>query len=148
MDAMTWYTQTTGDDTTNAVATNAGIVYTTLARQLSSGKLTPETLVAIARAYKRDAIDALIAHGIITVDDVRKHATRPTLQSATDREIADEVWRRLNDGEEHGTFDEPLGPQMGPWEVHDGDEALPDDIAAQGQGADIDAEQEGSQDQP
>lgn len=33
------------------------------------------------------------------------------------------------------------------FEVHDGDEPLPDDIAAQGKGANVEAEQEGSQDQ-
>ena len=38
------------------------------------------------------------------------HAPRATLADATDKEIADEVWRRLAEGE-HPTFDRPMsGP--------------------------------------
>lgn len=95
MDAMKWYAATVGDDTPNAVAAKSGLVYTTLYRQLSTRKLTPETIVGIARAYGRDAINALVAHGLLTEDDVRMHGSIPALSSATDTEIAEEVYRRL-----------------------------------------------------
>lgn len=113
MDAMTWYAKTTGTDTINAVASKAGLIYTTLSRQLRAKNLSAETVVAIARAYGRDTLDALVAHGLITQDDLRRHGLHTTLSDATDAEIADEVWRRLSTGEDHAEFDKPVG-QSGP----------------------------------
>lgn len=105
MDTIDWYTETTDGDTTNAVATKAGLVTTTLARQLERQKLTAETVAAIAGAYGRDVLDALVIAGLITNEQIDRHAARATLGAATDKEIADEVWRRMNDGRDHPAID-------------------------------------------
>ena len=109
MDTIEWYEKTVGDTSENAVATRAGINQRTLNRQLKAGRLTPETVAAIAATYDRDMLDALVIAGLITHEHIKQHGVRGALAAATDREIADEVWRRLNDGQEHGVFDEAPG---------------------------------------
>ena len=61
MGIMEWYAATVADDTANAVALRAGLVQSTLARQIKAGQLSPEVVVAIARAYRADVLDALVA---------------------------------------------------------------------------------------
>ena len=104
MNTITWYAKTVGDDSTNGVATKAGLTTTTLGRQLERGRLSPETVVAIANAYGTDALDALVIAGLITREHIRAHGVRAALAEATDVEIADEVYARLLRGE-HEVFD-------------------------------------------
>ena len=104
MTTMDWYRRTTGDASVNSAATRAGLVQSTLARQLQAGRLSPESVIAIARAYGGGAISGLIDTGHLTHDDVRIYGLRPLLANATDAEIAAEVMRRLGSPE----LDEPL----------------------------------------
>ena len=106
MTSMEWYRRVVGDATVNAVAARAGVVQTTLNRQVKVGRLAPETAVAIARAYGVDVIDGLLACGLLTEEDVRRHGIVPVLEDATDDEIAEEVMRRLRDA--HPGLDKPL----------------------------------------
>lgn len=110
MNLSEWYRRTVGDDSINQAAEHAGIQQATLNRQLKSGKLTPETVVAVARAYGKSAVKALLIQGLLRRDDVAVFARVEALESASDREIADEVWRRLTKDEPgaHPVFDEPL----------------------------------------
>lgn len=137
MNAEKWYEAAVKGASVNAVAQKSGIAQTTLNRQVRTGKITPETIVAVAVAYGRDPIDGLITSGLITTEQIRSHGVRAALADATDAEIADEVWKRLNDGREHATFDEAVGPaQLHP--VPD----LPEDAAAlEGEDPDTDNEQ-------
>lgn len=105
---MTWYSRTVGDDSVLRVANRAGLVHSTLNRQLKAEKLAPETLVAVADAYGRDALKALIIHGLINEGHVRRYARTMSLTSFSDREVADEVARRLVGVDEHPVFDEPI----------------------------------------
>lgn len=107
MDTIEWYEASVGGASENAVAIRAGINQRTLNRQIKAGRLTAETVAAIASAYGRDVLDGLVAAGLISRDDIRRHGARVALAAATDREIADEVWRRLTDGRAHAPFDEP-----------------------------------------
>ena len=101
---MNWYNATTAGDTVNAVAAKSGLVGSTLSRQLKSETLTPESIVAVARAYKADPIEGLIISGLITEADVSLHGAEALLESLTDRMIANEVWRRMSDGSGHPEF--------------------------------------------
>ena len=101
---MTWYSTTTNGDTTNAVALKSGLVGSTLSRQLKADTLAPESVVAIARAYRADPIEGLVIAGLITEDDVRRHGADVLLESLDDRVLANEVWRRMADGHNHPEF--------------------------------------------
>lgn len=101
---MKWFADVTNGDTTNAVASRAGLVGSTLARQLKADTLTPETIVAVARAYKSDPIEGLIVAEFITEAEVRNHTADMILRELDDRIIANEVWRRMADGHNHPEF--------------------------------------------
>lgn len=102
---MEWYGQTVGDASVNAVAMKAGVVQTTLSRQIKAGALSPEVVAAVARAYGADVLDALVVAGVITEEDIRTHGARQALANALDVEIAREVARRLG---AHPMLDAPL----------------------------------------
>ena len=93
--SVQWYRATVGDDSENAAALRAGIAQRTLNRQLQAGALSPEVAVAIADAYGRDAVEALILTGLITREHVRRHGALAALADASDDELAREVGRRL-----------------------------------------------------
>lgn len=105
MDIQQWYVATVGDDSENQVALRSGVVQRTLNRQLAAGRLSPESVVAVARAYGKDVLDALVTVGLITARDIRDHGVREALAAATDREIAELVYERLARGE-HPEFEE------------------------------------------
>ena len=106
MDIQQWYVVTVGDDSENQVALRSGVVQRTLNRQLAAGRLSPETVVAVARAYGRDVLDALVTVGLITAQDIRNHGVRQALIDATDREIAELVYERLARGDDHPEFED------------------------------------------
>lgn len=95
---MDWYKAAVGDASVNAVAQRAGLVQTTLSRQVKAGQFSPETVVAVANAYGRDVLDALVVAGVITTEQIRSHGIQHALADASDAEIAAEVMRRMGGG--------------------------------------------------
>jgi len=103
-----WFADIANGDSVNQAASRIGIWQTTLARQLREDKLTPESAVALARAYKVSPLDGLVAIGLITRDEVREMAAAGSLGQATDGDLVAEVLRRLKDGGSHQELLEPL----------------------------------------
>ena len=95
---LSWYRAATRGDSVNAVAKRAGLVQTTLAAQVRRGELTPQSAVAIARAYEDDPLAALVAIGFLSDEEAAAHARGAALGDATDEELAREVWRRMASG--------------------------------------------------
>lgn len=137
MNTEQWYLQTVGSDTENAVASRSGIGQTTLNRQRKSGKLSPESVVAIARAYDADPIKGLIVLGLITESDVSRHGAEVLLANIPDKVIAQEVWDRMQEGRVVEP-DSDCAPQRPQLVVIDDVDELAD--AANNVGYDIDAE--------
>lgn len=108
MTTREWFDRVRGDDTVNAVAEKSGIVQSTLLRQLQRGHLGIVEAIKIARAYSQNPLTPLLEAGHITEDDLRSWRAQGALADATDREIADEVWRRLVDGSATADLSEPL----------------------------------------
>ena len=94
MQMMDWYRGVVKDASVNSVATRAGLVQSTLARQLKAETLTAESVVAVARAYGVDVLDALVKIGLVTEQDIRTHGASVALADLTDIELAAEVVRR------------------------------------------------------
>lgn len=66
-------------------------------------------VIAICKAYKYDVITGLVEHGYLTQDDVNMAATHNALHTATDRQLADEIVRRLEQLPATGTaYDNPI----------------------------------------
>src|SRR5690625_335507 len=95
---MRWYTNTVKDDSVSAVARKSGVVQTTLNRHVNEQKLTAEEVIAIARAYGASAVRALVETGHLTDLDVAGYRRAASIDTLTDREIADEVWKRMVEG--------------------------------------------------
>lgn len=104
MNTVEWFRSVTSGDSVNAAAIRAGLNQPTLSRQVKAGILSPESIVAVARAYKADAIEGLIISGLISEADVNRHGADLILQKLEDHEIANEVWRRMGDGKNHPEF--------------------------------------------
>lgn len=99
IEIVQWYTKATGGDSENAVALKAGISQTTLNRQLRAGRLTPEVVVAISRAYRAPVSQALVIQGLLTKQDTgadfARYARELALTEFSDAELAAEIVRRL-----------------------------------------------------
>ena len=113
MDAVTWMSAVTDGDSINAVANRTGMIQTTLNRQVRGGALTPETVVAIARAYGAPVLPGLVACGLITEAEAalkeRASEVEEVLATATDRQIINSVLARLAGGAElHAMLTAPL----------------------------------------
>lgn len=110
-DKMAWYRHVTGTDSVNAVAKRAGLVQTTLAAQVRKGELTPQSAVAIARAYQSDPLRALVAIGLVAADEVDAYARRVALGDVSDEELAREVWVRMSSGTASALLTTPEQPR-------------------------------------
>jgi len=126
-----WYAATVGDDSENAVAARAGIQQRTLNGQRRRDALSIETVVAVAHAYGADLIRALEIMGVVTAEDVARHGIRGALADATDADIMEEIWGRLQRGEAGPeiTGEEPDAPVDPPTPIrgpNDGPKRGPD----------------------
>ncbi|MCK7676205.1 hypothetical protein [Corynebacterium pygosceleis] len=94
MDHNTWITDLIGGDSFRTAAINAGLNPSTLTRQLQRGRITPETVIDLARAYGVLAADALIQTGYLQAQDVDGAGVPEALEWATNQQLLDEVMRR------------------------------------------------------
>lgn len=100
-----WVDRVTGGQSQRAIArelNNHGhqISSPSLSRHLPQGTLAPEIVVAIARIWDASPLDGLVACGLITRREVTEGVKSLELATASDRDIANEILRRL---EERGT---------------------------------------------
>lgn len=98
MDIMKWFRTVTQGDSVNAAAKASGLNQPTLSRQVNASTLSPDSVVAIARAYDADPIEGLIILGLITEEDVKRHGATVILADLTDQMLANEVWDRMQEG--------------------------------------------------
>lgn len=93
-----WAEDLLGGDSINSAAEKSGVVQTTLNRQITTGKLTAETVIALARGYGKSPAVALIETGFLKHEDMGDYATFKRLSEATDDELISEVIRRVEGG--------------------------------------------------
>ncbi|USR79370.1 hypothetical protein [Arcanobacterium pinnipediorum] len=66
-------------------------------------------VIAISRSYEYDVVGALLELGFITKRDLTVQKIKVALADATDKELVDEISRRLENGNRE-EFDKPLRP--------------------------------------
>ncbi|WP_139344470.1 hypothetical protein [Rathayibacter sp. VKM Ac-2630] len=97
-----------GTKSLRSVALAAGMHPSTLVRQLD-GEVKVGTVVAICRAYGAPILPAFVAAGFITSDEAERTSTEAALRDASDRQLAEEILRRVIEAErEHPELTEPL----------------------------------------
>lgn len=97
MNIQDWYTEVTGKDSVHAIADKSGIPPTTLYSQVK-GEITATSAVRIARAYGRPPTEPLVIMGLLSKEDLEALASARVLAAASDRDLVDELARRLEEG--------------------------------------------------
>lgn len=96
-----WVKRLIGNDSINAAAKKSGINQSTLNRQVTSGKISVETIIALAGGYGISRCRALVETGFITNSDIAQAQAKQALAKASDEEIARELSRRMAEGRAH-----------------------------------------------
>lgn len=107
-DFETYIKAATGESSLYAIEQKTGMARATLARKLK-GRPTVETVVAICRAYRVNFLEAFVAAGFIRDDEADTIAGEAALRSATDRQLAEEILRRVSETESE-ELTKPLDP--------------------------------------
>lgn len=113
MEHNEWLARVAGEDSTNAIATTAGIYTATLAKQIKRGRLSPEVIISIARGYKSPVLDALVSCEYITAEEAglkERIGLEDALQGANDEQLLRELLRRVDEegSLEHPTLVQPV----------------------------------------
>lgn len=103
-----WLKALAGDDTQKVIAKKAGLVESTLSRQLSRGTFRPEMVIALCRGYDRSPVTGLIETGYLQEWETEDVGIPYALQKATNKQILDEILRR-SDPEAAYLFGDPTG---------------------------------------
>lgn len=82
--------------TPTVAAKTAGLSHTTVIRQLNRGGLSPESVIAIARAYEASIIDALVDTGHIADNEVEIIGVAKALGYATNEQLLNEILSRVD----------------------------------------------------
>ena len=83
MNFETWLDELVNPDTRAKAAAKAGYAQSTISRQLSREHLRPETVIALARAYGRNPIIALVETGYLHDYETEGVGIPYALQKAT-----------------------------------------------------------------
>lgn len=92
-----WIDAISAGSSLRQVAITAHLPAPTIARQVRENTLSPENVVAIARAYDASPLDGLVATGLLRRDEVGTAGILDALRAASDEQLVEEVSRRLHD---------------------------------------------------
>lgn len=98
MNSLEWFATTRGGDSENAAAKKIGLTQSTINRQVARGHLSPEVVVAVARAYRAPVLPGLVACGLITAEEaaLKERALSDVLDQASDADLLQAVLRRVD----------------------------------------------------
>ncbi|MGJ9487081.1 hypothetical protein ACRQFN_09255 [Actinotignum sp. GS-2025e] len=112
-DLTDWIERVTRGASRGAVAHTIGVHNSTYNRQYSTGILDAQYVIAIARQYKVDPLEGLVAGGYLTAAEAggAYQNTASFLKTVTDAELVAELVRRMrsnNTREEHAMLHAPV----------------------------------------
>lgn len=93
-----WYYNTVNGDTEKAASLRAGITTSTLNRQLAKGTLSEGNVIAIARAYGQNPVEALVRTGYLTKEEAT-NSSQSLIKMLNDQELIHELALRVNSDE-------------------------------------------------
>lgn len=111
-----WFEALTENASGRAAADLADIAPATMNRQLARNTLSAETVIALARAYGRSPVRALLETGYLRPEEVGMPSPEELLQSLSDQQVIADVARRIDSEPAHwlGTFDEVVEREATP----------------------------------
>ena len=89
-----WFNQLTGDDPQRVAAKKAGLIESTLSRQISRGTFRPEMVIALCRGYDRSPVTGLVETGYLQPWELDGVSVPYALREATNEQLLDEIMRR------------------------------------------------------
>lgn len=110
--AAKFFLDLTGAKSIRAIASQAGLDASTTNRQLNgTNTLAVETVVAICRAYRLDFVEAFVAVGFLTEEEAKSLGGKQSLANFTDLELANEIVRRVENGEAGTELTDPIATE-------------------------------------
>ena len=94
MDFETWLNELIRPESRKKASNKAGYAQSTLSRQLEKGRLSPEMVIALCRAYGRNPVTGLVETGYINDYETDGVGINYELSKATNQQILDEIVRR------------------------------------------------------
>ena len=143
MNVEAWFKDLTDSSSLREAAEKSGVSKSTLSRNLDANTMTPETVIALCRAYDRSPVTGLIETEYINDYELHGPDVEVALREATNEQLLDEIMRRSdpqarylfgNEGDEEIIG---LAPHLTP--VSDVDDSMPLSAVAYS-GPDEDAE--------
>ncbi|MDF7666038.1 hypothetical protein [Bifidobacterium sp. ESL0745] len=92
-----WLREITHDDSINRISQQAGIPYATLYKRFKSSELATDEIIAIARSYGINPVDALVKTNIISNEEASGVRGDNALRLCAIESIANEIVRRDNE---------------------------------------------------
>lgn len=94
MNLESWFNDLTKGASLREAAQKSGISKSTLSRNLDSGSMTPETVIALCRGYDRSPVTGLIETGYLRKWETEGVSIPYALEQATNQQLLDEILRR------------------------------------------------------
>lgn len=95
-----------------ALASEMGLVHTTLAAQLSAEETPPSVVARICRRYDLPLATAFVVAGYLTEEEARTFSGPLTLSAVSDLELSKEMLRRVAAGTASPLITEPVGEEI------------------------------------
>ncbi|WEV67524.1 hypothetical protein OZX72_00475 [Bifidobacterium sp. ESL0769] len=89
-----WLKRITHNDSINKISRLSGIPYTTLYKRFQSNMLTTDEIIAIARGYHINPVEALVQNHVIDTDEATDVRGNNALRLSSISDIAKEIVRR------------------------------------------------------
>lgn len=139
-EAHVWVRRVTDGAPDAEVARRIAVNQTTYSKQRRSSKYTPDTIVRISRAYGANPLEGLVAHGLLTREDIRTVRDVIDVRTASDDELLAEVERRIKSRSASATMasGDPIPVTILSDDVPPGWEELPNAADAERRGDDPD----------
>ena len=90
-----WFHRVTRGETQQQIGERLGVSRSTVARWMRHGVLEPNELLALARAYKADPIQGLLASGWLSMEDLKNGGMTYIISCAPTRMLVNELYKRL-----------------------------------------------------
>ena len=95
MDMKEWIASLPGSPRPTPAAKAAGIDPSTISCQLKRGRLSAENVIILCRCFGKSPLDGLAETGYILHTDIEGVSIDEALEIATNKQIRDEVIRRI-----------------------------------------------------
>jgi len=101
-----WLTRVTDHASDRDIGKRAGISHTTVSRWRNTGRAPADGVILVARAYRADPIDGLIAAGYLTEADLAATSLRNAVRHAPTGYLTEELHERAVTGRLGASFDQ------------------------------------------